>query len=344
MNVAVLIPAYKPDERLLELLNQLSASEVSRIIIVNDGSAPSFQPIFEQAKTFPKVDLLIHPQNQGKGAALKTGLRFLAASSESSAGVVTADADGQHAVPDILMVAQQILEHPDALIIGGRRFDKDVPRKSMAGNTITRWIMRLFFGLNIFDTQTGLRGIPTSFIPYFIDLPYDRFEYEQEMLMICARRDIPVHEVTIQTIYFNENKATHFKPFRDSVRVYNVIFRFTNSWLVTWLADYFFFAGIIQFTDHLLLAMLAARFAALLVDYLYLVNLVFKPGSPQLLTYFRRFSLLALVLSLVSTVSISLLLAQTGGPLLKSKAVIEMLVLLLYTLLPKGLKRAILQA
>ena len=344
MNIAVLIPAYKPDGRLLELLHQLSASPIARIVVVNDGSAPSYQAIFDQVKVFPNVDLLIHPQNQGKGAALKTGLRFLAALPEPAAGVVTADADGQHAVADIMMVAQQTLERPDTLIVGGRRFDKDVPRKSMAGNTLTRWIMRLFFGVNIYDTQTGLRGIPAALIPYFIDLPYDRFEYEQEMLMVCARRDIPIHEVTIQTIYFNENKATHFNPFKDSARVYHVIFRFTNGWFITWLADYLFFALFVQFTSQIVLAALAARFAALLIDYLYLVKLVFKPGSPQLQPYFRRFALLALALGLVSVFFIDIFLGQTVGSLLKIKAAVELSILLLFTLLPKGLKRAILQA
>jgi len=344
MNIAVLIPAYKPDERLLELLHQLTASEISRIVVVNDGSASSFQPVFDQVREIPRVDLLVHSHNQGKGAALKTGLRFLESLPEPVAGVVTADADGQHAVQDILMVARQVLEYPYALILGGRRFDKDVPRKSMAGNTITRWVMRLFFGLRIFDTQTGLRGIPSALIPYFIDLPYDRFEYEQEMLMICARRDIPVHEVTIKTIYFNENKGTHFSPVKDSARVYQVIFRFSNMWLITWLSDFLFFAGITRFTDHLLLASLAARLAALMFGYLYLARSVFKPGSPQFRAYFRRFALLALFLCLVSTLSLSLLLAQTGGSLLKIKALVEILVLLLYMLLPKGLKRAILQA
>ena len=343
MNIAVLIPAYKPEKTLIELLEQLAESPIIRVVVVNDGSPPAYQAIFEQVKTFPKVDLLVHPENQGKGAALKTGFRFLEALPEPVAGVVTADADGQHAIADILLVAQQTMERPDTLIVGGRRFDKDVPWKSMAGNTITRWIMRLFFGIRIYDTQTGLRGIPAALLTHFDDLPYDRFEYEQEMLMVCSRRDIPTHEVTIQTIYLNENKGTHFNPFKDSARVYHVIFRFANNWLVTWLSDYLFFALLVQGTTQIILATLAARLAALLVSYLYLAKYVFRPGSPRLRPYFRRFALLAITLSLFSALGVSLYQAQTGAALLLAKRVVEVLLLVVYGLLPKGLKRAILR-
>lgn len=348
LNVAVLIPAYKPTELLLDLLRKLSDSPVAQIIVVNDGSPAQHQAIFDQLNSMPKVHLLVHEQNQGKGAALKTGLRFLASQPEPCEAVITADADGQHAVADILTVARQTLEHPQALVLGGRRFDKDVPWKSMAGNTITRWVMRLFFGMRVYDSQTGLRGIPASLVPLSLQIPYDRFEYEQEMLMVCSRRGIPIREVTIRTIYFNQNRSTHFNPFKDSARVYFILFRFGLVWLVTWLVDYFLFVQAVRFAPGLLLATLIARLAALVLIYPFVTLLVFprrsKIAVQDSAAYYRRFALLAVCLGLVSALSIHLLRDRSSSSLVEIKLVIEIVILLLYSLLPKGLKRAILPA
>ena len=223
--IAILIPVYKPGETMLDLLRSLSEAAVGEIILVNDGSPAEYQEIFTRAQSIPRIEVLEHSENQGKGAALKTGLRYLAGLSGGYGGVVTADADGQHSVEDILKIAQQTLEHPEALILGGRRFDRDVPWKSMAGNTITRWVMRTFFGIHIYDTQTGLRGIPQKLIPLFLEIPYNRYEFEMEMLLVCQRKAIPMREVEIRTIYFEQNRGSHFHPFKDAVRVYAQIIR-----------------------------------------------------------------------------------------------------------------------
>ena len=225
LQIAILIPAYKPGEQMLDLVRSLADAEASKIVLVNDGSPAEFREIFAQAQSCAGVNVLVHAENQGKGAALKTGLRYLAGLSGGYGGVVTADADGQHSVEDILKIAQQTLEHPEALILGGRRFDRDVPWKSMAGNSITRWVMRTFFGIHIYDTQTGLRGIPQKLIPLFLEIPYNRYEFEMEMLLVCQRKAIPMREVEIRTIYFEQNRGSHFHPFKDAVRVYAQIMR-----------------------------------------------------------------------------------------------------------------------
>jgi glycosyltransferase involved in cell wall biosynthesis len=344
--IAVLIPAYNPGPLLLDLLRQLAATPIARIIVVNDGSDLSSQEVFSQTQTIPNVYLLVHQHNQGKGAALKTGLRYLQALPEPVAGVVTADADGQHALSDILAIARQIPEHPNALILGGRRFDKDVPWKSMAGNTITRWVLRLFFGLWIFDSQTGLRGIPSALIPHFLDIPYDRYEYEQEMLMLCSRRGIPIHEVTIRTIYIDQNRASHFNPFKDSARVYFILFRFSIAWLLTWSVDFIFFAFTIRLLPGILLPLLLARLAALGVLYPFWAYLVFMRKDlysiQGMQRFYPRFALTATGLGLISASLVTLLQAQSGGSLIETKAIVEIVILFLFTLLPKSLKRVIL--
>ena len=157
-----LIPAYNPDQTLVHVVRQLQASGM-HCVVVNDGSSASCSHIFAQ---LPQSTFVIHQiTNRGKGAALKRGMRFI----EEQFGecvVVTADADGQHRPEDIRKTAEEALRCRDSLVLGVRMFDADnVPAKSLLGNRITEIIFRLFTGVHVSDTQTGLRAFHSSLIP-----------------------------------------------------------------------------------------------------------------------------------------------------------------------------------
>ena len=229
MSFAILIPAYKPDQRLVTLVDQLSNACQAPIVIVNDGSPAEHAPVFAALEAIPRITLLTHPANQGKGAALRTGFRYIESLPAEITCIITADADGQHSVKDILAVAETAAQKPEAMITGSRRFDKDVPPRSMFGNTVTRWVMRLFFGVRLWDTQTGLRAIPRRLLPALIEIPYDHYELEIVMLLIAQRRLVPLIEIPIETIYIEGNRGSHFKPLLDSARVYWVLLRYAFS-------------------------------------------------------------------------------------------------------------------
>jgi glycosyltransferase involved in cell wall biosynthesis len=229
MKFAILIPAYKPDTRLVQLVEALSNASQAPIVIINDGSPAAHDPVFAGLAAYPTVKLLAHPFNQGKGAALRTGFSYIQTLPAEIACIVTADADGQHSVKDILAVAAAAEQKPETMIIGSRQFDKDVPPRSMFGNTVTRWVMRLFFGVKLWDTQTGLRGIPRRLLPALSEIPYDHYELEIVMLLVAKRRSVPLVEIPIETIYIERNRSSHFKPLRDSARVYSVLLRYAIS-------------------------------------------------------------------------------------------------------------------
>ncbi len=229
MSFVILIPAYKPDQRLVALVEQLSNACQALIVVVNDGSPEAYDHIFAALAPMPRVTVLAHEANQGKGAALRTGFGYIEPLPADITCVVTADADGQHSIKDILAVAEASESNPGAMIIGSRRFDKDVPPRSMFGNTVTRWVMRLIFGVRLWDTQSGLRGIPRSLLPSLIEIPYDHYELEIVMLLVAQRNKVPLVEIPIETIYIEGNRSSHFKPLRDSARVYAVLFRYAFS-------------------------------------------------------------------------------------------------------------------
>ena len=168
--------------------------------------------------------LLRHEVNRGKGRALKTAFAWVLENCPGAAGVVTADSDGQHTVDCIRAVMGKLMETPEALVLGVRSFDgEQVPWKSAAGNKITMKILAYVSGVNVSDTQTGLRGIPRAFMKELLDVPGERFEFETQMLLATVGK-IRIEEVPIRTIYDSrENHQTHFHPVRDSFRIYRIL-------------------------------------------------------------------------------------------------------------------------
>ena len=227
MKVCVLIPALKPCDRLLRLLAGLMEREPTlRVILVNDGSPPDCQGIFDQAASLPQIEVLSHPRNQGKGAALRTGIQRFLETALPSEILVTADADGQHLPEDILAVAAAAEKRPTSLVMGVRSFGEGVPWRSQFGNNLTRLVFQLFTHIDLQDTQTGLRVIPRSLMPRLMEVRAKRYSFELEMLLIAAREKTALFQTPIQTVYLDGNCDSHFNPILDSLRIYWVFVRY----------------------------------------------------------------------------------------------------------------------
>ncbi len=220
------IPVYQPDAALLPLLRELTAATDHPVLLVDDGSSPVFHPLFEEARQIPSVRLLRHEKNRGKGAALRTAFAWIAENHPEISGIVTADADGQHAVADILAIGRAVIADPAAIHLGSRAFNgAGVPLKSRLGNLPMRLIFRLFTGRKIADTQTGLRAIPAELAAWLTTLPGDRYEFELAVLIAAPQLGYPLREHPIRVIYHRNNRGSHFHPLRDSLRVFAALFR-----------------------------------------------------------------------------------------------------------------------
>lgn len=228
-NVSLIIPSYKPDEKLLRTLEDAVQAGFTDILLIDDGSGAEYEPIFAKAAAMEGCTLLRHPENRGKGAGLKTAMAFFLEKRPRSAGVVAADADGQHLTADILAVAKK-MEETGNITLGYRDFSGDqVPWKSKFGNRLTRGIFRLFFGMKIRDTQTGLRAYPRAVLSELLTVEGERYEYETNMFFHMSRGKLPFEEVEIQTVYLEENRSSHFRAVRDSLRIYALILKYLFS-------------------------------------------------------------------------------------------------------------------
>ena len=226
-SIPIIIPAYEPDERMIGLLADLQEQGFQNIILVDDGSGKDYEDLFDRALNMIRSSggvLLRHEVNRGKGRGLKTGFSYVLENCPDAIGVVTADSDGQHTAECIRSVMKRLAEKPDALVLGVRTFDgEDIPWKSAFGNRLTMRVLGYVSGVQVSDTQTGLRGIPRAFMRELLDVPGERFEFETQMLLETAGR-YSIEEVPIRTIYDSkENHQTHFNPLKDSIRIYRIL-------------------------------------------------------------------------------------------------------------------------
>lgn len=221
-----LIPAYEPDEELLALLPRLREAGFETVV-VDDGSGEGYAHLFAEAEKYGRV--ISYTPNRGKGYALKQGFEYILGAYGESCVTVTVDADGQHRSSDALKLCMRAEEQPQTLVLGSRSFTGDVPARSRFGNNVTRTVFHVCSGKRIFDTQTGLRAFSGKLLPMMLGIEGDRYEYEMRVLLVLAHRGIAIEEIEIPTIYINENSASHFRPGRDSFRIYKEIFKFSLS-------------------------------------------------------------------------------------------------------------------
>ncbi len=289
MRCGVLIPAYEPGEALPALTRALMDKGVP-VVVVNDGSATGLE-YFERIRAQGAV-VLEHGENLGKGRALKTGLAWMA--EQGYEGVVTADADGQHSLEDILRVARALAGGTRRLVLGIRDVSR-MPNRSRTGNCLTRTLFRLLSGIKLQDTQTGLRGIPLTGENRsgLLSLTGERYEYEMEML-IEAGELFPagIQELEIETIYLEDSDtSSHFRPLADGARIYSVLFRhfprFFLSSILAFLVDYSLFNLLYYLLFHRSVpAAVLARVVSAGVNYTVNRKLVFG-SSYHLLGYVK---------------------------------------------------------
>ncbi len=299
-NIFIIVPTLDPDEKIMEIfLNELQ-KEFNHILVINDGSSDEHKKFFEKLEK-KGIELFKHYKNFGKGRAIKNAFNYLLNKYPNIEGVVTADCDGQHSVSDIKKIAQEILNNKESLILGVRDFEKEnVPFKSRYGNIITRNIFKIFIGLDISDTQTGLRGFSKYLMYKFIDTPGERYEYETNMLINCKQEDIEIIEIPIDTIYINSNATSHFNPLKDSILIYRLFAKYFLSSFSSFIVDIILFSiflGILDFNTKILAATILARVVSSIYNYIINSKVVFKNISVKSLVKYYSVAILIMFIS-----------------------------------------------
>jgi glycosyltransferase involved in cell wall biosynthesis len=219
---------------------------VRRVIVVDDGSTDDTAECARRAG----AEVIHHPVNRGKGAALATAFGRLISETRPASGyggapaadapaadaptpdafeaAITLDADGQHDPDDIPLFADLYRAQRPALIVGSRHRDFARmwgPRRAM--NRFSSASLRFFAGVDLPDSQSGFRLYDAGFLAR---LPIEgrRYEAEMEALMRAAEWRLPIAVVPIRLRVVDGRATSHYRPLRDTFRIVGAVLR---QWL-----------------------------------------------------------------------------------------------------------------
>jgi glycosyltransferase involved in cell wall biosynthesis len=221
-NVAALIPCYFEERFIRDVATRVKA-QLDTVLAVDDGSTDATSDNARAAG----VEVIRHSVNQGKGAAIKTGLRALSERTGIEYALIL-DGDGQHAPEEIPRFLAAANETHAAMLVGNRMSDVEkMPWVRKMTNRIMSSQISKVCGQDVPDTQCGFRLIHRELLPAMVAIVTTKFDYETEMLVVASRKGAKIGAVPISTIYGDEKSKIH--PVRDTIRFYEMMARFKRE-------------------------------------------------------------------------------------------------------------------
>jgi glycosyltransferase involved in cell wall biosynthesis len=215
--VAAVIPAYLEEKHIADVVRR-TLEQLDSVLVIDDGSADATAATARNAG----AEVIVHPQNLGKGESIKTGLRHWL--ERNFIYAVVLDGDGQHLPEEIECFLEAASSTRAELLLGTRM--RDVREMPLVRRLVNRYmsnkISRLC-GQSISDTQCGFRMVHRSLIPDLLG-GAERFDYETEMLILASRKGCRIESVPITTVYSDEVSSIH--PVRDTIRFFKLIRRY----------------------------------------------------------------------------------------------------------------------
>jgi glycosyltransferase involved in cell wall biosynthesis len=218
--VAAVIPAFQEEKHVAEVARRVRA-QLEHVLVVDDGSTDATA---ERAR-HAGVDVIVHPQNRGKGESIKTGMRYWL--DRGIDYVVLLDADGQHLPEEIVRFIEAAGQNNAKIFVGTRMNDvTSMPFvRRMVNRFMSNKISRVC-GQKIPDTQCGFRMLHRDVIPELLG-GTNRFDYETEMLIVASRNGRRIAPVPITTVYSDEVSSIH--PVRDTLRFFKLMRQYGSA-------------------------------------------------------------------------------------------------------------------
>jgi glycosyltransferase involved in cell wall biosynthesis len=207
----VVIPAFNEEENIASVIREIKAKGLP-LIVVDDGSVDSTSAQVEEEK----VDVLINNKtNLGKGASLRAAFDYIKENRLDCDAVIIMDADAQHHSQEIDLFIHR-LEEGSALVQGNRLNDpKNMPILRVITNKVMSFIISIYCGQKIPDTQCGFKAIRREVLDK-LRLKTSKYEIESELLIQSAALGYRIDSVAIKSIYRKER--SNIDPFIDTAR------------------------------------------------------------------------------------------------------------------------------
>jgi glycosyltransferase involved in cell wall biosynthesis len=196
MKLSVIIPTYNEAATIGQIVKKLlPISDITQIIIVDDGSTDRTHRIVEQIND-SRIIYVSHARNFGKGAAIRSGLKRV-----NGDYVLIQDADLEYDPEDIPLMLEPIKRHRCEVVYGSRFFGihTNMFYWHYIGNRFLNWVVNILFNSILSDMETGYKVIPT---PLFksLHIHYSDFRIEPEITCKLLRRNIKILEVPISFV------------------------------------------------------------------------------------------------------------------------------------------------
>lgn len=204
--IALIIPAFNEGRVIASVIERVNAvfkntDHNYEIVVVDDGSSDN---TFTEIKS-ADVRVIRHILNTGSGGATATGLSY--ANQNNFAIAITFDADGQHDPRDVLRGVEQLISSKTDLLIGSRLIDtKGMSKVKILGNRGLSFITFVLFGINITDSQSGMRVFSRQALET-LRWKTSGYEFCSEMLWRAKQLGLKIDEYPIKSIYTDYSKA-----------------------------------------------------------------------------------------------------------------------------------------
>jgi len=213
IRVCIGIPVYNNPETLAGVVQGCLGACNFPILIIDDGSD---KPAAGLIESNPRVKVIRHEKNYGKGAAIQTAFNHCTA--EGFTHLITIDADGQHFPNNIPTFVEEVIKKPWDIIIGARKLS-DAPTVSKFGKEFSNFWVWVQTGIRVDDSQSGFRAYPL-FCIQTLKLTRKRYDCELEILVKAAWRNVSISSVDIDVYYPSpDERVSHFDKWWDNVRI-----------------------------------------------------------------------------------------------------------------------------
>ena len=217
MRIAAAIPAFQAAASVADVVRRTRAV-IEEVLVVDDGSTDGTGDAARGAG----ADVVAHPANRGKGAALVTAFRTLFG--RGCDAVVTVDADGQHLPEEIPRLLEAARGGAD-LVLGTRDhlFAEMVAARRVA-NRLSSWAISWAAGQRLSDVQTGFR-LYTRRVVEATGFPETRFDAESAVVVRASRRGFRIVTVPVRLGFADGRTTSHYRPLVDSLRIARGVMR-----------------------------------------------------------------------------------------------------------------------
>lgn len=210
----VIVPAYN-EEKCIAVVVAGIRRYCPEVFVIDDGSADQTSVKAREAG----AEVIRHPSNLGKGAALNTG--FNVARGRGYDFVITMDADGQHDPEEIPAFVKAFRDGAGDVLVGTRMdCTHTMPPNRKFMNWFLSWLLSRFMGQIVSDTQCGYRLFSARVFPN-MPITAKRFAAESEVLLELAEQGLRFGSVPIKAIYGDEK--SEIRPMRDTWHFFRML-------------------------------------------------------------------------------------------------------------------------